>query len=295
MRRTLRPVVWLMALALGVNACSQSRIARPATAMEAANELLAADRRLAAAAQRSGNLESIVDAFGEGVWLQAGSAFVTGRDSARAALERGPAGIPYWEPVRGGVSADGTHGYTFGYLSIRTDSASVPMKYLAYWIKGGQGWRIQVYRRVAAPTAPGPMVRMAPSLPASWGATLADAEGAARAIRDAESAFSARAGVVGLREAFREYGAPDAMNMGGPRRATFVIGPDSIADAVSAGAPPGPSNLTWGSDHVLAAPSGDLGVSIGHINIPGPPAARIPFFTIWRRDGLGAPWRYVAE
>jgi hypothetical protein len=51
---------------------------------------------------------------------------------------------------------------------------------------------------------------------------------------------------------------------------------------------------------VIVAASGDLGVTIGMIrpNAPGAdgkPQPPIPFFTIWRRDGLNGPWRYIAE
>ena len=49
----------------------------------------------------------------------------------------------------------------------------------------------------------------------------------------------------------------------------------------------------------FVASSGDLGVSIGTIH-PNHPDANgqsnsFPFFTVWRRDGPNAPWRYIAE
>lgn len=283
------------ALSCTLSACASTPQQSGDTAAAAVEELLATDRRFAAAAQRSRSSEEIAAAFDQDVIVNTGRTHLRGRDSARVLMRRGPIGTPYWEPVRGGVSADGTNGFTFGYLSVHSDTATTRMKYLAYWTKGADGWQVRVYRRTAASGAPASVERMAPSIPALWGAAFPDAGEAGRGVREAESAFSARAGVVGLREAFREYGTPDAMNMGGPGRSGFVIGADAIAEVVSEGAPPGPSALTWGSDQVIVAGSGDLGVSIGYINIPGPPAARVPFFTIWRRDGVGRPWRYIAE
>lgn len=283
-------VIVACASALG---CAPAAQRGGTTAQESVDALLAADRRHAAAAQRAGRAEAIAGEFARDVILQAGPGFVRGRDSVRAAMARGPAGVPYWEPVRGGVSADGQHGYTLGYLSIAGDTV-VSMKYLAYWTRVDGEWRVRVYRRIRAQSRPA-RIEMIPTVMPVWGVTLPDAATAAQQVRDAESAFSARAGVVGLRQAFAEFGTADAINMGGSDRPGFVVGAVAIADLVSAGSPPGPSPLTWGSDEVIAAPSGDLGISIGHINIPGPPAARVPFFTIWRRDGVGRPWRYIAE
>lgn len=48
----------------------------------------------------------------------------------------------------------------------------------------------------------------------------------------------------------------------------------------------------------IVASSGDFGVTIGLIRPDAPAAgqpAAFPFFTIWRRPGVDAPWRYIAE
>ena len=85
------------------------------------------------------------------------------------------------------------------------------------------------------------------------------------------------------------------MNMGGAGAIRVGL------DAVTSGFPEGEtaSPLHWGTDRAIVASSGDLGVSIGTIYPNGPVAegqpASIPFFTVWRRDGPGQPWRYVAE
>jgi hypothetical protein len=56
--------------------------------------------------------------------------------------------------------------------------------------------------------------------------------------------------------------------------------------------------VSWAPERVIAASSGDLGVTIGWIvpNAPSPDRpAKNPFFTIWRKANASAPWRYVAE
>ena len=57
--------------------------------------------------------------------------------------------------------------------------------------------------------------------------------------------------------------------------------------------------MRWSTERSVVAASGDLGVSIGTIHangaVPEGQPASFPFFTVWRRDGADAPWRYVAE
>jgi ketosteroid isomerase-like protein len=274
---------------------------RTRTAHATVDALLSADRAYAAAAATRPVAEALGAMFAPNVWMQTPSGFVAGRDSVLAALERNAAnavGRLAWRPIRGGISADGTHGFTFGYMTLsRPDSASVALKYMSYWIRGPEGWRVAVYKRGASTAGPRDTTVWEPSLPARWWRPLSNARSAARDLTAAESAFSALAGRVGLKEAFRRTGAPDAVNMGGPGSPSFVRGPEAIADIVGQGEPPGGSALSWASDRVLVASSGDLGVSIGTILAPasGGSRRRIPFFTIWRRSSATTPWRYVAE
>ncbi len=88
--------------------------------------------------------------------------------------------------------------------------------------------------------------------------------------------------------------------MGGPDDAAFRFGPDSIAAGVGDLAPG--QSIRWGSTLTRAASSGDLGVSIGIIDIgvagaDGAEATTRPitFFTVWWRRDRNAPWRYLAE
>ena len=54
----------------------------------------------------------------------------------------------------------------------------------------------------------------------------------------------------------------------------------------------GPSDIAWAPTHTIVSASGDLGVNVGFIEAGG---RRIPFLSIWRRAGPGAPWRWIAE
>src|SRR5207245_10956127 len=72
-----------------------------------------------------------------------------------------------WTPVRGGVSADGQHGFTFGYMTIhRGDNTSLPLKYLAYWVKRPEGWRVAAFKRTRPNGPPPPLAPVPPAVPA---------------------------------------------------------------------------------------------------------------------------------
>jgi hypothetical protein len=227
-----------------------------------------------------------------------GTGHAAGRDAVVAAFRDSPAfkeGRASWTPVRGGISADGTQGFTYGFLSLTGgDPAKRERKYLAYWIRRPEGWRVVTYRQVVRAAGNVSRQMMSPSLPgfAAESPTDATAIAAHRAsIAAAEKSFSDRAQVVGLRAAFREYGREDAMNM--YSGAGFSVGLDAITANFKEGEP---AKIHWSTERSLVAPSGDLGVSIGTIRSNDPKDNdSFPFFTVWRRDGPDKPWRYIAE
>jgi ketosteroid isomerase-like protein len=282
--------------------------AAPASARDAraaVDALLAADRAFSAAAARApgaaDGIAAMLDA--EAVMpLGPGRGHAVGRDAVVAALRERP-GLSErrasWAPVRGGISADGTHGFTFGFLTLSGDDpARREHKYLAYWIRRPAGWRVVAYRQV--PRGPGTVSTAAlpPSLPGFAARPSRDAAAIAAhraGLHAAEQAFSDRAQRIGLAAAFREYGRDDAMNMG--MSAGFTIGAEAISRGVDSGEPVSP--VRWRTERSFVASSGDLGVSIGTIHLNGPAAegrpASFPFFTIWRRETRDGPWRYIAE
>lgn len=293
-----RPILGIAALLISAGALN----AQTPDLRKAIDELLTIDRDHARRAQKTNVGDALGSMFADDVFLSAYGAFHHGRDSAMARLRAVPENLTArleWAPIRAGISGDGQHGFTYGFMTlVRADSTKLLLKYLAYWVRKPDGWKVAVYRR--GPRAEGtPSAGMRePSIPEKGVAITRDAAVVARhakALGDAERDFSTLAGRIGLGPAFTQNAAPDAMNMGGGGAADFLFGPEAIGAGVGAGET-GPSKLTWGPDTVLVASSGDLGVTIGHINAPADgnqPARRIPFFTVWKK--VGGAWKFVAE
>ncbi len=290
-------------------ACDLTPVDTPShlAARRAADELLAADRAFAAAAANTDLIAGVTAMFAPDVILPVpGIGFAEGLAAAAEALRRDTLNATSraaWEPVRAGISADGLHGFTIGWFDVTRADGSVALgKYLAYWVKGEEGWRVAVWRRGRRPDGAADTTTFAPSLPARLVAPVTDSAVLAqhrRSLAQAEHDFSTDAQATGIGPAFAKFGRADAMHLGGPASARFVVGADSIAASVQEGSPEGSSPVTWGPERVIVASSGDLGVSIGFI-VPkgaaaGQPPQRFPFFTIWRRDGPTVPWRYIAE
>ncbi|HEX6218948.1 MAG TPA: hypothetical protein VFZ35_06705 [Sphingomicrobium sp.] len=266
-----------------------------------ARELVAADRAFAAAAAGKPLVDGLLPMFDAETVMPAPGGFVKGTEAIAAALAANPANAGAkvtWNPVRGGVSADGKHGFTIGYMTMTAEGAPARnAKYVAYWIKRAAGWRIAVYKRVPRPDGDVSLDLMAPSLPeqalkpATDAATLA----AYKASLDkAERDFSDLSLKIGLGPAFVENGRPDATNIGsGPG---FTVGNEKIGADV--GSFEGPK-IKWGPDDVIVSSTGDFGITWGFIRPVDPPAngqpGGGPYTTIWRRAAPDQPWRYVAE
>jgi len=265
----------------------------------AVEELLAADRAFSTVASNAGDPAIGLGAmFDTEVIVPSPKGHVRGRNAALALFRENPSykeGKVSWAPIRGGISADGTQGFTYGFLSLTGgDPARRERKYLSYWARQPEGWRVVAYRQQVREAGAVSTDMIAPSLPTFAAEPKDDPEliaGHNRSVAAAEKAFSDRAQIVGLKAAFREYGREDAMNMYGG--AGFAIG----LDAITAGFKEGdPTTIHWGTEHSFAASSGDLAVSIGTIKPHDPKdGAGFPFFTVWRRDAPDKPWRYIAE
>lgn len=289
--------LFLLALAL---LFAGPALATPLTPHIAVQDLLAADRAFSESAAARDPVEGIVAMFAEDVTMPTPHGFVNGRYAAAAAMRANPAfaaapGVQAharWRPIRAGLSADTLHGFTWGYLDLdgTADRARSARRYLAYWVRGSDGWRVAVYRQIARHPGEADLPEQPPSLPGRIAMPTPAATARHQAsVSAAESAFSARAARVGLRTAFAEYGRPDSMNMGAPNG--FVIGADTISTTLFDAATT--TDLSWAADRSIAASSGDLAVTIGTIRLGT--RGSVPFFTIWRRDGPNAPWRYIAE
>lgn len=270
-----------------------------------ADELLGADRAFAAAAKGKDVVAALTSMFAPDVMVTTGPNIVSGAAKVEETLKANPlnAGSIEWTPVRVSVSGDGRHGFTAGFMTARRpDGATQPLKYLAYWAKTTDGWRVIAYKRGIA-KLPAPAMTVGYVLPKQIAPSLADAATIERyrnSLADAERSFARDAQTMGIGPAFEQYGDPEAINLGGPDVATFLLGNRQIGEGVGAGAPAGSSPVNWGPEKTIVAASGDFGLTIGYI-VPNNPGAdgktpqRQPFFTIWKRNSTSAPWRYIAE
>lgn len=277
--------------------------AQPASPQAVLDELLATERQLSDAAASLTPAAGIASLIAEDGVLMTRNGPVRGPAAALASLNDNPANQgrhARWRSIRGGVSADGQHGFTLGYLDIEGgDRARAHRRYLAYWVRGSQGWRVAALKQAVRPADEVEADAQPPALPARL---IPAARGAdhSRTLVAAEQAFSNRAQQVGIRQAFQEYGRPDAIHLFGSTG--FAIGLAAIGENQAQQERQQPQQGTpvnWSADSAIVASSGDLGVTIGEIRVNRPPPegqpAAFPFFTIWRRDDPSQPWRYIAE
>ncbi|HJR82338.1 MAG TPA: nuclear transport factor 2 family protein, partial [Sphingomicrobium sp.] len=253
--------------------------ASPAAAVQ---ELLEADRQYSA----EGEGDNIADAIGA---MMASDSrmptpqgnFAKGKQGIIDSLRANPTNAnatAEWAPVRGGISADGLQGFTYGFMTVhRPGQDDQRLKYLSYWKRLPEGWRVHGYKRALSPPGDVSTALRSPALPSHLlperpSPQLVDKYRDSLAAR--EKAFSDRAHEVGLRQAFLEFGSADAMNFGGGSDFTF----GNVA--ISEGLPPDvPSPVIWGPDEgVTVSSTGDLGITFGYIR-PTDQVGAFPFFT----------------
>ncbi|ODP36150.1 hypothetical protein BFL28_07000 [Sphingomonas turrisvirgatae] len=282
-------------------------VAAPASAqrvmpIRAAEALIAADRGFAQASARTNAIDGIAAMFAHDVAMpRLDATFTRSKAEAIATLSAEPrnrTATATWAPVRAGISADAMQGFTMGMMALRDADGTVRRaKYLSYWRKDRDGWRVVSYKqqRLASEEV---QPSLPPVLPPRLVAASRDARAIARhraSIDAAERRFSDEAQAMGLGPAFCKHGRRDATNLGGSRSG-MLIGLDKICGTI--GGPP-PSPVTWAPDAVEVASSGDMGVTWGMIRRKGPvptgELAIIPYTTVWVRGGPGGVWQYIAE
>lgn len=281
-------------------AAPTEQIVNPQTVVD---ELLAADRAYAQASAGIELADGIAAMFSADTVMPVPGGFARGKDAIAAALKANPANIgarATWTPVRGGISADGRHGFTLGFMTITADGKPErKAKYLSYWVRKPEGWRVAVYKRSGRPDGEVSLDLMPASLPEARLKPATDAatlETFRASLDQAERTFSDNAQVIGIGPAFVKHGRPDATNIGGGPG--FTVGNDKIGADV-AGQSSGPT-VSWAPDGgVIVAATGDLGITWGLIRRKAAPPtgqpAEFPYTTIWRRATPQAPWRYIAE
>jgi ketosteroid isomerase-like protein len=278
--------------------------ARQDSPQAGAEALLAADRAYAAASATTDAVTALTAMFAPDVIMPGPPGRLhRGLAEATASLRANPDNAEArvtWTPVRAGLAADGTQGFTFGFMTQRRrDGTALPLKYMAYWVKDASGWRVAGYKRARRPEGEMPTTLV----PARLVQAVTDAAHRAaleRGLTDAERAFSDEAQTIGLGAAFTKWGSATAVNMGGPNSAEYVVGAEAIGRSIGAGAPGTTSPVEWSTEVAIVASSGDLGISFGYIRPRAKAADGVapqgqPFFTIWHRASPTGPWRYIAE
>lgn len=299
------PMKLLAAIAIAAAAPLAAKPATQRTAPAAvADGLIAADRAFAATAASRPAIEALSAMITDDAifYIVPVPNLATNRAEAVEVMRKAFGGDDVtlsWTAVRAGISADGSQGFTYGFMD-RNAAGKPPAlgKYVAYWLRKPEGWRVAAFKLVPRPDGPVSTALRPPALPArlSGKGSAASIARYKAEIDRVERRFSDDAQVIGLGAAFRKYGSADAMNVGGG--ADFTYGNVAIGQA-QGGDTPTPSPLRWAPDGIIAASSGDLGLTYGYLERNGPVPegrlARIPWITIWRREKPGRPWLYVAE
>ena len=269
-----------------------------------AEELLGVDRAFSAASATTDLITGITSMFGPATIMPARPRLVVGRDAIARALREDTANATsraVWAPIRAGISADGEHGFTLGYMTVtRANGSTVPMKYLSYWIRENGAWRVRTFSRGGRADGDVSLAVRPPVLPRRMVAPRNDSailDAMADEVWAIEVAFSDDATAQGIVKAFEDFGTEESYNMGGRGAAEWRVGSKSIAQGVGGdGSAPAP---TWIPSYAGAASSGDLGYTAGIITFrPAPgsndPVVLYPYVTVWHRV-TGGPWRYIAE
>jgi ketosteroid isomerase-like protein len=280
---------------------SQAITAHPQAVVD---ELLNADRAFSAASAQTDTVTGLSAMLDQNVvmFVIPVRIFAHGKAQGIEVLNQAFAATPsktQWTPIRGGVSADGQQGFTYGYATTKAEGQPDKLgKYVSYWIKRPEGWRVIAFKWIPRAEGNVTLTLRDPSLPGRIVPVNTDATTIAQyktSLDQRERSFSDKAQKTGLGTAFREYGSADSMNFAGD--VEFTFGNEAIA-AIQGGDAPG-SPFTWAPDDVLVASSGDLGLTWGLLTRTGPtPPGRsptIPFFTIWHRNSPSEPWFYIAE
>ena len=155
--------------ALTLALAAMPSIASAQAAHTAAEDLAETDRAFSTVGARANIADSIGAMLMDNAVMPTPKLdFAIGRSAIVAALKANPANAAAraeWEPVRVGVSADRTQGFTFGFMTIHeTGKPDRRAKYLSYWVRRPEGWRVAFYKRAASPEG-SVTARLDPALP----------------------------------------------------------------------------------------------------------------------------------
>jgi ketosteroid isomerase-like protein len=287
MNRVLGTLSLVCVFPLGAQtARSDARVAR--------ESLRSADAAMSGVSAMKGFVGSYTAAADDFVMLLEGAPILRGRDAVTALLRNQPRFRDMrvgWQPFRVLVSDDGTLGVTFGATALAGPNVDQPSfgRYVSVWRRDGSDrWRL------VAQVHTGLVLAADLALP-SGSVPGALAGGNPRdpfALADLAFARMARDSTAPV--AFARFAAPNGMTFGATGE--LNLGPRDIQARLAEG-PAARSAWQWGPVLTIAAPSGDLGVTIGEAAITAPnggPATYSKYLTVWQRQADGS-LRYVVD
>ena len=303
-----RCVVGALALCLCACAVGGRRSETPAPLRSLARDtLLLVDAARGDSATAKGFAAAALEWLDPGVvYLRAGAPILYGIAAVQNIVGAGaPEGATFrWQPLGGGIAADGRTGYSYGIAVTATlpaaETARSPAvrldRYLAFWRRGADGrWRIAAYSDVGGPAVPSEVTiptELAPSLSLPRGRRAE----AVRQVREADSAFALAADLQGTGIAFSSYVAPQGVVFWGSEVVTGTEAVRAVYDAQQRAG----GTLNWRPVYADAAESGDIGMTVGESVFTGrgPTGAAVQRFgkylTIWKRQPDGN-WRFVVD
>ena len=238
------------------------------------------------------------------VFLRAGAPIVYGRTEALALLGDGvqERSTFQWRPLGGGVSRDGSGGYTYGIATVATPNGEGPPtirsdRYIAFWRRGGDGsWRVIAYADVGGPSLSANASVPSAELPPTTTLPRGRRADAVRQVRQADSAFALAADLQGTGFAFAQFVAPQGVVFSGSE---IVIGTDAVRALFDEQQRAG-GTLNWRPVYAEAAESGDLGFTVGEYVFTGRGATGTvvqrfgKYLTVWKKQADGE-WRFVVD
>ncbi len=290
-------------IALGGTPASAQSPAASAVAAERIS-LLAADSAWSARARLAGFARAFSDiAAPEVFYLTAGQPIIRGTRDVATFLARDTTFLAHGltvRPVKAGLSADLSLGYTAGYTESLADAAGTREygKYITMWKHLDGAWHIVALVLAKSPGQANADSVLAMKVPVRVARGAADDARSARAqAMQADSAFSRLAGTSSIADAFGIFAANDAMILSAD--SSMTRGPRAI-HANFENLPAG-TRLTWAPVGADAASSGDLAFTVGEATITVPTGPSAParasfskYLTVWEKQSNGE-WRYVLD
>lgn len=279
----------------GVQAASAQANASPRVDLRAARAaLLAADRAHSDAADAQGFVDGLTSAFTDDVYfLRETAPVLQGREAVRAYLASTPLATARlnWTALRSDVSADGTHGYTYGGgVYTRANGTTLYTRTISYWRNEGGVWKVAAMLVNLNPTAavPAPDGFFGDDNGVRGAVAADDAAAAREQVMQADRDFAALSVVQNPAIAFRDFMAPDGALLSAP-----VYGPEANYELQKDGR----GQLEWAPIIGQAAASGDLGFTIGEATATNPDTGErrySKYITVWKRQPNGT-WLYVID